>query len=82
MLGGGGSVAFEGLLYMCWTGLWFAPLLYVTCIEIGGGALVMRTGALEQDGGIQSVHKESPRIEFSSPRAADESRRVSEDSPM
>ena len=38
-------VAFEGLLCICRTGLWF------TCIEIG--ALVMRTGALEQDGGIQ-----------------------------
>ena len=35
------------------------------------GALVMRTGALEQDGGLQSAEesadKESPRIEFSSP---------------
>ena len=34
--GGGGSVAFEGLLYICRTGLWFAPLMYVACIEIGG----------------------------------------------
>ena len=46
----------------------------------------MRTGALEQNGGIQSADeesadKESPRMKFSWPRAADESRRVSEDSP-
>ena len=36
------------------------------------GALVMRTGALEQDGGIQlSADKESPRIEFSSSRGTE-----------
>ena len=29
----------------------------------------------------ESADKESPRIEFSSPRATEESRRVSEDSP-
>ena len=59
MLGGGGSVAFEGLMYICWTGLW-----------------------RNTDGGkAESADKESPLIEFSSPRAADESRCVSEDSP-
>ena len=40
--------------------------------------LVMRTGALEQDGGI---YLESPRMKFSWPLAAEESRRVLEDSP-
>ena len=27
-------VAFEGLLYICWTGLWITPLSYVTCIDM------------------------------------------------
>ena len=30
----GGSVAFEGLLYICRTGLWVTPLSYVTCIDM------------------------------------------------
>ena len=34
MLGGGGSVAVKGLMYICWTGLWFAPLMYVTCVDM------------------------------------------------
>ena len=48
MLGGGGSVAFEGLVYICRMGLWFAPLM-VCCLYKYGvcGALDMRTGALE-----------------------------------
>ena len=66
-------------------GLWFAPLLYVTCIEIGGlwsCALAHWNRTAEYiSADEESADKESPRTKFSWPRAADESRRVSEDSP-
>ena len=65
--------------------------MYVTCIEIGGvGHAHWRTGTgpadwtlppLKPDGGIRTAEKEQSADKFSSPRAADESRRVSGDSP-
>ena len=30
-------VAFEGFIYRCRTGLWLAPLSYVTCIDMACG---------------------------------------------
>ena len=74
------SVAFEGLLYVCRTGLWFAPLMYDYLYRDRGRwscalAHWNRTAEWIAAEG-ESAGKESPRIEFSSPRATEESRRV------
>ena len=67
----------EGLVYICRTGLWYAPLMLCTCINVasdtshtsGDGTLVMRTGALEPGlligrhrSGRRTAEKESPSI--------------------
>ena len=42
------SYAFEGILNICRTGLWFAPLMLCDLYrDVECGALVMRTGTLE-----------------------------------
>ena len=64
---------------MCRMGLCLAHLMYITCIENAGRWSSDYEYYISSD--YESAAKKSQRMEFSCSRAADQSRRVFEDSP-